>query len=289
MHIIRRCLIDAKGKGSGVFSFKPMAKVRQVNTFFWDDSYIEELNPNAKLLFIYLITSPLTNIAGSFEISLKKICDHTGLSRSKVEEILEKFAADDKFIYRENWMLAVNAIGHQDFNNPKIQKGIEIIISASPVWAIDRVCIAYSWLSHLQNRASHLNLNPNSNPKGEEPPPEDEEKPISSNPALVLYEETFGAAGTKFAKQIVSTVTDFNTWQKVVRDKSAFADDPKKLKGVPSWILQAYDERIAQKRKEPRLPTPAEKQAEYDSHKHERIEPPEVRFVSGVPISRQDN
>lgn len=147
-----------------------MAKVRQVNTFFWDDSYIETLKPNEKLLFIYLITTPLTNIAGSFEISLKKICDHTDLSRSKVEEILQKFEADGKFIYRENWMLAVNAIGHQDFNNPKIAKGIEIIISDSPRWAIDRVCIAYKWLS---DRLSHLNPNPNlnSNPNSNGSPP----------------------------------------------------------------------------------------------------------------------
>ena len=41
-------------------------KHRYIKTKFWDDSYIIELNPHEKLLFLYLITNPLTNIAGVY-------------------------------------------------------------------------------------------------------------------------------------------------------------------------------------------------------------------------------
>ena len=135
-----------------------MAKVRQVNTFFWDDPYIEELCPEGKLLFLYLITNPLTNIAGSFEISTKRMHEHTGITRDRIAELLKRFEADGKVIYKDRWMLTVNTIQHQSLTTPTIRAGIAAIISDSPQWVKDRVCIAYEWLSHL-----NLNLNLNSN------------------------------------------------------------------------------------------------------------------------------
>lgn len=131
------------------------AKVRQVNTFFWDDPYIEDLCSNGKLLFLYLITTPLTNIAGSFEITLAKMTHHTGIERSEVENLLKRFEADEKFIYRDKWMLAVNAIDHQSLTNPQIRKGIATIIAKSPRWVIDRTCMTHTWLIPPQDDSSH--------------------------------------------------------------------------------------------------------------------------------------
>jgi hypothetical protein len=134
-----------------------MAKGRYVNTFFWDDPYIEDLCPHGKLLFVYLITTPLTNIAGSFEITLKKMHEHTGIPRDTISDLLKRFEADGKFMYRGNWMLAVNAIEHQSWETHEtIRKGIETIVSRSPDWVKHRLCIVYEWLSHL-----NLNLNSN--------------------------------------------------------------------------------------------------------------------------------
>jgi len=46
-----------------------MAKNRYINTKFWDDPFIAELSIKEKLLYLYLITNPLTNAAGIYEIS----------------------------------------------------------------------------------------------------------------------------------------------------------------------------------------------------------------------------
>jgi hypothetical protein len=152
------------------------AKVRQVNTFFWDDPYIEDLCSKGKLLFLYLITTPLTNIAGSFEITLAKMTHHTGLERSEVEDLLKRFEADGKFIYRDKWMLAVNAIEHQNTNNPQIRQGIATIIARSPRWVIDKSCMTHTWLIPPENESSHsysysdLNLNSDLNGKASPSP-----------------------------------------------------------------------------------------------------------------------
>src|SRR3954462_3989070 len=106
------------GKGGG--------NHRYVNTFFWDDPYIEDLCLEGKLLFIYLITTPLTNIAGSFEITLKRMAEHTGITREKIRDLLGRFEADGKCIYRDNWMLTVNTAKHQS-SSPGVQTGIEKI------------------------------------------------------------------------------------------------------------------------------------------------------------------
>lgn len=133
-----------------------MAKVRQVNTFFWDDPYIEDLCPLGKLLFLYLITTPLTNIGGSFEISVKKMAEHTGIDRSTISDLLDRFEKDGKCIYRDRWMLVVNTIEHQHWRSHEtIKKGIIEIVSGSPDWVKHRLGVAYEWLSHL---------NPNPNP-----------------------------------------------------------------------------------------------------------------------------
>lgn len=143
-----------------------MAKQRYVNTFFWDDSYIEGLPPHGKLLFIYLLTTPLTNIAGSFEITVKKMHAHTDISREEITELLERFEMDGKIMYRDSWILMLNAIEHQTWQtHATIRTGIANIVNASPQWVKDRLCIAYEWLSHL-----NLNSNLNSNSKDGETP-----------------------------------------------------------------------------------------------------------------------
>lgn len=136
-----------------------MAKQRYVNTRFWDDGYIVSLDPTEKLLFLYLITNPLTEISGAYEIPLRRIAFDTGIDREMVLRILERFADADKIIYRDGWILICNFIKHQSVN-PKITKGIETAVKCCPDWIKDRLCIAYDSLSHL-----NTNSNTNSNAK----------------------------------------------------------------------------------------------------------------------------
>ncbi len=108
-----------------------MAKERVVNTRFWDDSYIMTLDPIEKLLFLYLITNPLTNIAGVYEISPKRIGFDTGLDRDMVVKILGRFEVDKKIFYRDGWVFVVNFVKNQK-NNQSVQEGIKREIEALP-------------------------------------------------------------------------------------------------------------------------------------------------------------
>lgn len=97
-------------------------KLRSVNTHFWDDPFIEELSPSEKLLFLYLLTNPLTNLLGVYEITLKRICYDTGLSRDMVSKGFESFAKGRKaFFTNESFVILPNWLKNQRLNaNMKI-------------------------------------------------------------------------------------------------------------------------------------------------------------------------
>jgi hypothetical protein len=138
-----------------------MAKLRSVNTHFWDDTYIVNLDPIEKLLFLYFITNPLVNISGAYEISLRRIAFDTGIDSEMIVKILSRFEQSDKLIYREGWLLIVNFIKNQSLN-PKIKTGITESAKCCPDWVKDRLSIAYPSLCIGYD---NLNLNSNTNPK----------------------------------------------------------------------------------------------------------------------------
>ncbi len=148
-----------------------MAKHRIVNTRFWDDSYIARLSPNEKLLFLYLLTTPLTTIAGVYELPLKRVAFDTGLAPKEIAAMLSKLENDDKLVRHQDWIVIVNFIRHQSLN-PKVRQGIVAELQRVPRELLDRlppnhaaIAIGFDRLSHL-NSNSNTNLNFNSNSKG---------------------------------------------------------------------------------------------------------------------------
>jgi len=160
--------LDREDCTKGRVAIKDMAKQRIVNTKFWDDSYIAKLSPNEKLAFLYLLTSPLTNIAGVYELPLKRASFDIGISAKEVSDIFGKFEEDRKIVLDEGWIGIVNFIKHQSIN-PKVRQGIIEELKKAPAKLLEKLpanhslCIGYDSLSHL-NLNSNPNLNSNSNP-----------------------------------------------------------------------------------------------------------------------------
>lgn len=138
-----------------------------VNTRFWDDSYIDSLSPEEKLVFLYILTNPLTNIAGVYELSEKRASFDTGLKRDEIKTIFSKFETDKKIIREGTWMGIVNFIRYQSLN-PKVCKGILVELQNAPEGLVDRLSIDYGRLTMGKDRLSHSNSNTNinTNPNG---------------------------------------------------------------------------------------------------------------------------
>lgn len=115
-----------------------MAKRRVVDTRFWDDSYIARLSPNEKLLFLYLLTNPLTNIAGVYEIAVRRIVLDTGFSAKEISARLDRLEADGKIVRRGSWIGIVNFTRYQTLN-PSVKQGIGDNLALAPAEIVEKL------------------------------------------------------------------------------------------------------------------------------------------------------
>ena len=142
-----------------------MSKNRYVNTSFWDDNYIRKLDPLGKLIFLHLLTSPLTNICGIYEVSTTRIAFDTGIDEDTVIRILKRFKGNGRIKYSRGYVAIRKFIEHQA-KNSKIRKGIEVLLEKAPEGLVQWV---EGYPIHSPSRdidsSSHLNTNINFNYK----------------------------------------------------------------------------------------------------------------------------
>lgn len=105
---------------------------RYVSTTFWDDEWVQSLNFTEKGLYMYFLTNPLTNIAGVYKISNRRIAFDTGLSEQQIEEIMERFSAAHKAFRKGEYLIFPAWPVHQNYQNAKIYRGIRKILEKFP-------------------------------------------------------------------------------------------------------------------------------------------------------------
>lgn len=128
-----------------------------INTKFWNDGYVAELEPVEKLLFLYLLTNRYTEMCGAYELSIRTMVFETGIPEDVIRNVLSRFGVDGKVEYRDGWVIVKNFLKHQQ-KNPNIAKGILRAIEELPESI--KALIAFETDTHLN---LNLNLNSNSN------------------------------------------------------------------------------------------------------------------------------
>ena len=103
-----------------------MSKLRSLSTAFWSDPFVEDLTPQQKLLFIYLITNEKTNMLGIYENSIRKISFETGIKKDDIEKALKEFERLGKVKYSNNYVVLVNYMKHQNYNTNMKKSAIDI-------------------------------------------------------------------------------------------------------------------------------------------------------------------
>lgn len=93
-----------------------MDRSRTVNTKFWVDPFIEELTPKEKLLFLYLLTNPKTNMLGIYEVSIRKISFETGLTQQEINKAFITFTEKNKCYFLDNYVVIPNFLKNQKMN-----------------------------------------------------------------------------------------------------------------------------------------------------------------------------
>ncbi len=69
-----------------------MAKYRQVHTTFWQDpKVLEEMTPEDKYFYLYLLTNPNTTQIGVYQITKKQMAFDLGYSTESINSLLHRF------------------------------------------------------------------------------------------------------------------------------------------------------------------------------------------------------
>jgi hypothetical protein len=110
-----------------------MSMQRYISTSFWDDEWITTLDPSEKLLYLYLMTNPLTNIAGVYKLSIRRICFDTGFNADTVVHIMAKFAKSGKAYQLGEYMALPSWPEHQKWETKQtIRDGIISTLAKLP-------------------------------------------------------------------------------------------------------------------------------------------------------------
>lgn len=89
-----------------------MAIFRKIHTSFWSDPFIQDLDNDHRLFYLYLLTNEKTKQCGIYEISKKQMSFELGYSIDRVSKLLAYFIKLGKILYSEttkevalkNWM-----------------------------------------------------------------------------------------------------------------------------------------------------------------------------------------
>ena len=107
-----------------------MAKQRYINTKFWSDSFVIELNPLDRYLFFYLLTNEHTNIAGIYELPFVRMAQETGIDKEMLPKMLERLATKIKHV--DGWVIIKNFQRHQK-QNDSVKIGISKVMVDLPM------------------------------------------------------------------------------------------------------------------------------------------------------------
>lgn len=102
-----------------------MANYRQIHVSIWKDCWFLDLEPQEKLLFIYLFSNSETSMAGIYKIPFKVICFETGLSGEFVQTAIDSFTEDGKMMYEDGVIWIKNMMKFHSSKSPKVQTRID--------------------------------------------------------------------------------------------------------------------------------------------------------------------
>lgn len=97
---------------------------RMIDTNIWEDAKVEELTPMAKLMWVYVLTSPRGNLAGCFELTIRRISIDTGMQAAQARKAIDELRAASLVAYDEQTseLLILQWGKHNWSKSPKLEK-----------------------------------------------------------------------------------------------------------------------------------------------------------------------
>lgn len=105
-------------------------KQRYIDTTLWDKSWFRGLSPHAQLLYMYLLTNPLTNLSGIYEITDDRMGFDVGID---IEGNIRELVRAKRIGRYGDWVVIIHHPDYQKWDtNPQIALGLFLEIQDVP-------------------------------------------------------------------------------------------------------------------------------------------------------------
>ncbi|MGR9544858.1 DnaD domain-containing protein [Priestia megaterium] len=208
-----------------------MAKYRQVHTTFWQDpKVLEEMTPEDKYFYLYLLTNPNTTQIGVYQITKKQMAFDLGYSTESINSLLHRFITLHKLIKYNEQTRELAILNWGKYNLHKAGKPVIDCVNKELKEVKDKTLLL-DIMKHIPNDSvlqafsRHVDdtYNDTSTWRGQEKEEEKEEekekeekKKKGSPTAFEFYEENFGLLSSHLIQEINAWLNDFNGNHEVV-------------------------------------------------------------------------
>jgi hypothetical protein len=115
-----------------------MSKVRYVNTRFWSDDFIVNLDYTERYLFLYFLTNEHTNLLGIYELPLKRMSQETGIEMDMLKMVITRL--NPKVEYFGSWVWVRNFSRFQVAQGgDNVRLGVERERRELPSWLLAKI------------------------------------------------------------------------------------------------------------------------------------------------------
>ena len=134
-----------------------------IYTNMWEDGWFFELSANEKLVWLYLLTNPMINIAGIFRSAIASISSACHLDKEITILAMEKFVSDYKILYYDNFIYIANWHKYQILSG-SAKTGADKILDELPNILKEKIeTLCQHTPDTVSTQCQHTNTNTNSN------------------------------------------------------------------------------------------------------------------------------
>lgn len=198
-----------------------MAKFRMIDIGFWNDSKVmEEMTPEDKYLFLYLLTNSNTTQIGIYSLTKKQMAFDTGYSIESVQSIFERLIHQHKMLKYNPQTREVAIRNWGKYNFLRGGKPVEDCVISELCKVKDRSLIAFVGMNVKQGKIRELyeSYDDTLALRGQEEEKEEEkEQPQESQKmdggcgknVVDFYQQNIGMLNPYMAEELVDALTEF--------------------------------------------------------------------------------
>lgn len=95
---------------------------RLIDSKFWNDSHVNRLSSDERLLFLYCLTSPYLQLIPYFEAPDTMISGACGFDAERLQKAKAELMSAQRVLFHEGWVFVVNADKHNNYHTSNLTR-----------------------------------------------------------------------------------------------------------------------------------------------------------------------